>query len=554
MPGVPTKTTSRKRRPPPEPFDLGMGGTTVQRARDQVLLKKGYTFDVAAANRACEFFELQLRHSQGEWAGQLFILQPWQRGIVRRLFGWKRPDGTRRYRKLYCEIPRKNGKSTFAAGLALLLTSADGEGGAKVYGAATDKNQAKLVYDEACNMVNASEALKKRCEVFTTAIMHRKSLSSYRAISSEGKNKDGLNIHGLVIDELHEWDRRSRKFWGKLHTAQGSRRQPLTAIFTTAGDDPTSLWAEERAYARKIDAGTVINDEYLAILYGAKETDDWKDPAVWKRANPNYGVSLNPEYLKSQFKEALDKPSAEADFKRYHLNLLIEKAASWMPMPRWDRCAGTFDLKELLGQRCWGGLDLSRRTDITAWVKIFKRELQYLVVPRFWIPLDGIEERSRRDGVDYGEWVEQGLVTATPGDVIDYSWIRSEIIADSRAYEIVDMGYDPYGATQLCIELKDQHQINCTEVIQRPKGMSEPTKEVLNLVLQERIVHGGNPVLRWMAKNARAVRDSNDNDRLVKDQSAGRIDGIVALIMALSRATLGKDETSVYESGGIRTT
>lgn len=552
------RTAPKRRRAAPKspPTDPGMTGTEVQLARDRELIEQGYWFDVEEADRVCLFFERFLRHSKGEWSGEYFTLQDWQRATVRRFYGWKRPGGTRRYRKLYVEIGRKNGKSTFAAGMALELTFADHEPGANVYGAAADKAQAKIVFREAANMVSASPDLAEMSQTYKSAIVVPETLSSYEPISSEASNKDGLNPHGVIVDELHEWGPGHRELWEKLTTAQGARRQPVTAIFTTAGDDPHSLWAEERDYALRVASGEVIDDEYLPVIFRAMPEDDWHDPETWKKANPGYGITVKPEYLESQHRLALEKPRFVAAFKRYHLNVMSNEAGGGLPMDAWDVCAsvGAADPEDLRGRKCWAAMDLSRRIDMTALVGVFPDEDGVCdVLARLYIPESMIEIKERTDKVPMRLWVEQGLVVATPGNVIDYAYIRADVLRWARQFELQQLAYDKYGSTQLALQLIDDG-INCFEHEQNYLAMSEPSKLLEERLLQGRIRVGKNPVLRWQASNVVFSVDPNENIKPNKRRSTARIDGIVALIMALGCATLGEDGGSVYDSGGIRTT
>lgn len=539
------------KKSPPKPRDPGVLGSKVEQARDRELRKQGYWFDPEAADRVTWFFEHQLAHSKGQWAGKAFELAWWQRRHLRRQFGWMRPDGTRRYRKAYWKLPRKNGKTTLAAGIGLYLMCADGEEGADVYCAANDRDQAKIAFREASAMAKASPMLREMVLVYKSGIVIPGSLDSLTPLSSESGNKDGLNPHGLIIDELHEWE--DRDLWEKLVTAMGARRQPMTTICTTAGWDPNSLWAEIDDYAHGVADGSIVDDEFLPVIYEATPEDDWHSEAVWRRANPNYGVSLQPSFMESQHREAVQKPAFENAFKRYHLNIRTEQANRWMPMDRWDACgAEKFDLADFEGDKCWVAMDLSRRNDITAVVKLFEDNDLLVVFPRFYIPAADIEDREKRDKVPYRQWIRQGFITATPGNVIDYSFIRADLLVDAKRYQVLEVAYDPYGATQLALQLQDDG-LTVFEFQQSIKHMSEPTKGLLLDVLSDKFRHSGNPVLRWMAANACAVADANDNIKLVKNKSAGRIDGIVATIMARARATLGKDPTSVYETRGIVT-
>lgn len=526
-----------------------------QLARDRALLRAGYAFDPIAADHICSFFERFVVHRQGEWTGPV-KLHDWQARFLRRLFGWIRPDGTRRYRKAYLKVGRKNGKSLICSGIGLYLTVFDGENGADVYCAATDETQAEVVFKEAKNMVEQSAALKAGLQVYKSAIVYPKTLSSYKPLSKDSRNKDGLNIHGLICDELHEWT--DRDFFDKLTTAQGARRQPLTVVITTAGDDPASIWGEEDQYAHQVADGERAGepfyaDEYLAAIYEAEKDDDWKKESTWIKANPGIGVAPKWDYLRSEFRLALEQPAKEIKFKRYYLNMLTQKFGRWMPMDKWDKCNGEVDVAAVMGKPCWVGLDLSRRTDITAAVAVFRDGEHYLCIPRFWIPEASIHEKERTDKIPIRTWIAQGFVEATPGDVIDYEWVRRCLVQWAQNFDLREVAYDPAGATQLALQLADEDGITCVEHGQSMTKMSEPTKALEAAVRLRRVKHSGNPVLRWMAGNAVEYRDALDNVKLLKNRSAGRIDGVVALIMAMNRATLGETGPSAYETRGIRT-
>ena len=508
-------------------------------------------FDSTAAGRAVEFFSKCLVHSTGEWAGRPFVLEAWQEQIVRRLFGWKRRDGTRRFRTLYLRVPRKNGKSTLAAGIALYLTTADEEPRADVYGAANDRDQAKLIFAEASRMVKASQALSEICQVFTKSIVVPTTLSAYTTLASDAGTADGLNPHAVLIDEIHEL--KDRPFYEKLTTAGASRRQPLTVITTTAGIGRHTIEHDLHQHALKVLGGLVRDDAFMPVLFEASPEDDWHDPRVWQRVNPNYGVSVKPAYLEQQHRQAELIPGYENAFKRYHLNLDTEQETRWIKVEAWDRCAGPATLEALKGKTACIGLDLSKRTDLSAMVAIVPEGDDFNVLARFFAPEDGVDERARRDDVPYRRWAADGLLTLTPGNVIDYSYIRGAVGEWAKALAVKEVAYDPYGATQLALQLQDDG-IECVEHRQGFISMSEPSKKLEELVLSRRLRHGGNPILRWMIGNVSIEEDAAGNIKPSKRKSTARIDGIVALVMALGRATLGALEPpSVYEQRGIIT-
>ncbi len=509
-----------------------------------------YYFDETAAARVTQFFELFLVHSKGEWAGQPFRLEAWQARIIRQAFGWKRrSDHLRRYRTLYIRVPKKNGKSTLAAGIACYLTFADGEPGAEVYGIANDKMQAKIVFGEAVRMVRACPELRDMCQIYKEAIVVPDTMASYQALSSESGNKDGLNTHGLVVDELHEFT--DRKLWGTLMTAMASRRPPMAVVCTTAGVGRHTLYAEVDGHAQKVADGTVQDDSFLPVLFGAPTDADWHSPRTWRSANPNYGISVKPEFLEEQHRKAVLMPGYENSFKRYHLNIDTEQDVRWLSMDAWDRCGEPIEEAALAGAECYVGLDLSSRKDITASVAVFPRDNgEYWALARFYVPAEALAEREKRDDVPYARWVEQGLMCATPGNVIDYSFIRADLERWAKAHDVREIAYDPWGATQLALQLQDDG-MTCVEHRQGFKSMSEPAKKLEELMLGRKLRHGGNPVLRWMAGNAAVEVDAAENIKPSKKRSTARIDGVVALCMGLGRATLNRQKPSVYDSRGL---
>lgn len=516
------------------------------------LVDRDFYFSEDDADHATAFFEVYLRHSKGQFAGQPFTLEPWQRKIIRDVFGWKRiSNGTRRYRTVYIEVPRKNGKSTLAAGVALYLTTADGEPGAEVYGAALDKEQAMIVFREASNMVKQCPELRELCDVQTRAIIVPETSSVYRVLSADSDNKHGLNTHGIVFDELHAQG--DRDLFDVLQTSTGARRQPLTFIITTAGSDKNSVCWEQHDYAVKVRDGVVDDPTFYACIFAAGEGDDWKDPATWKKANPNYGVSLDPDFLAQQVKEAQEKPAYENTVKRLHLNIWTEQDTRWLPLEVWDDNPADVAIEEQCeGRACYIGLDLSSTRDITAAVRVFPRDDgTFDVLPRFYVPRDTAPVRQRRDRVPYDDWIRAGLIIGTPGNVIDYEFIKADLLEDARRFNLRAIAYDPWSATQIALQLA-QDGAPVVEVRQGFASMGEPTKTLEKLVMARKIRHGNNKVLRWMLANAAIDTDPAGNIKPSKKRAREKIDGVVALIMALARATLPDDGgTSVYDSRGM---
>ena len=411
-----------------------------------------YYFDERAATVAVAFFERLLHHSKGEWAGQLFSLAAWQRVMVRDVFGWKRvSDDTRRYRKVYMEVPRKNGKSTLAAGIALFLLLADDEMGAEVYSAAADKDQAGIVFNEAKAMVEDSPQLADMTHVFKSSIVVEASRSFYRVLSADAFTKHGLNPHGVVIDELHAQP--DRELFDVLWTGQGARRQPLFVMITTAGYDRESICWEQHEYARQVQNGLIVDDEWYVAIYGADETDDWRDPAVWKRANPNYDVTVKPEYLESECNRAVQVPAYQNTFRRLHLDQWTQQSVKWMDLGVWNTCGEPFDAALLAGADCYGGLDLASSSDIAAFVLCFPSEKDepehYSFLSTFWIPKDNMVQRGLKHRVNYEAWVQAGLIKATPGNVIDFDTIVKDIEAVGESHNIKEIAFDRWGAFQV---------------------------------------------------------------------------------------------------------
>lgn len=511
-----------------------------------------FHFDEQAASVAVAFFEKLLRHTKGEWAGQPFRLGAWQRDdIIRPLFGWKRADGTRKYRRAYIEIPRKNGKSTISAGIALALLMIDNEPGVEVYSAAADRQQAAIVFDAASTMVQESPALARFAEPYRREIRVPKLNGVYRVLSADAPTKHGLNAHGVIFDELHAQP--NRELWDVLATSMGARRQPMLVMITTAGYDRESICWEMHDYARQVLAGAVDDPSFFSYIAAADDDDDWTDPAVWAKANPGLGETVKLDYLESECERAKNVPAYQNTFRRLHLNQWTSQESRWLDMMAWDKCS--VDLPELANRPCFGGLDLASTTDIAAFVLCFPPlgdDDLYWLLPFFWVPEENMVERARRDRVPYDAWVRDGLVNATPGNVIDYSYIRATVNQLGQAYQIREIAFDRWGAELLRQQLEEDG----FEMIQFGQGyasMSAPTKEMLRMVLAQGISHGGNPVLRWMADNVVVKQDPAGNVKPDKSKSREKIDGIVAAVMALDRATRNEaDGPSVYEERGIR--
>ncbi len=511
---------------------------------------RGFYYSEVAAQHIVDFFEKFLRHSKGEWAGQPFKLQPWQIFLLAVEFGWLRiADKLRRFRVSWNEFPRKNGKSTLSAGKGLYLLTADAEAGAEVYTAATKRDQAKIIWSEAARMVKSSPYLSKLVTAHHSSLSIAMFSSKFEPLGADSNTMDGLNVHGGLIDEIHA--HRSRGVYDLLETATVARRQPLIDITTTAGSDRHSIAYELHDYAQKILEGILEDDTFFAIVAAADNADDWRLETTWKKANPNIDVSIKSSDLGAKAKRAGDMPGYENTFKRLHLNIWTEQAVRWLNMDKWDACAGEIDINALNGMTCWAGLDLSTTTDISAYILVFNVFGQTVALPYFFVPEENAIERAKTDRVPYDRWIRDGHIIATPGNVIDYEFIRKTINDTAERFDIKEIALDRWNGTQLGVQLKDDGR-NIVPFGQGFASMNHPTKELEALVVSQRLVHYGNPVLRWMASNVAVKTDAAGNLKPVKDQSTGRIDGIVALIMAIgARALAPSDGNFVYNSRGI---
>ncbi len=500
------------------------------------------------ADRAVRLIN-QLTHTKGPFALQSFNLRPWQTKIVRQLFK-VRKDGKRQYRTCLLMLPRKNGKSEIAAALAIYFLLFDGEIGAEVYSAAADKEQASLVFNVAAQMIRNDPELAGQCEIIDSQkrIVHRKSGSFYRAISAEAYSKHGFNASVVIYDELHAAP--DGELWDVLRTSQGARDQPLMLAISTAGFDRHSVLWKIYSHAKKVAENPALDPTFLPILYEAPVDADWTDEKVWKAANPALGDFRSLEEMRALANQAQQMPSDENTFRRLYLNQWTEQAERWISMNVWDGCKGAVDRESLRGRPCFAGLDLASTRDVTAFVLVFPDEDGgYDVLPYFWVPYDTMGERVKRDGAPYDQWYRDGFVKVTDGNVCDYDVIRQQIRELAEEFDIREIAYDRWGATQLVTQMQADGA-NCVPLGQGFASMSAPTKELEKLILSGQIRHGGHPVLRWMVGNVAVEQDPAGNIKPSKKKSTEKIDGVVALVMALDRATREAQLTSVYDADG----
>ena len=445
-------------------------------------------------------------------------------------------------------IPTHN--TTIAAGIALAVLFLDQEYGAEIYSAAADREQASICFSIAQQMVANNPILNKRCKTYRNKLVTPGNGSSYRSISAEAHTKHGFNAHCIIFDELHSQP--NRDLWDVLCTSTGSRSQPILFAITTSGFDKQSICYEIHTYAKRVMSGDVKDDTFLPVIYGADLTDDWKSPEVWAKANPGLGISVREDYIRGKCNSAQEVPSEENTFKRLHLNIWTEQETRWLPMDTWNKCVGKVDLGELERKPCWLGLDLSSTQDLTALVLVFDIEGKIKVLPFFWIPEEGIHRRSRRDKVPYDGWKNQGLLQSNPGGVIDYARIRRKIHELAEIYDIQEIAIDKWGAQNIMTEL-DNDGFVVVPMSPQMSPMSGPTKELERLVLGGKLEHGNNPIMNWCAANISVKTNADGQIKPDRETSVEKIDGIVALILAISRWMVQADPISVYTDRGLRT-
>lgn len=487
------------------------------------------------ADNLCAFIE-RLPHVKGPLAGEPIQLEPWQAFILTTVFGWVKSNATRRFRRSYIEVPRGNAKSTLSSAVALYMLAADREGGAEVYSLATTRDQARIVFGDAQTMARRSPGFRRRFSVEVGAHnMHvLASGSKFEALSAEGSTLDGLNIHFGCVDELHA--HKTRTVYDVVETGTGKRDNSLLWVITTAGSNRAGICYEVRTFVTKLLDGVFEDDSQFGIIYGLDDGDDWTAESALIKANPNWDISVKPEVLLPLQAKAMQLPSAVNNFKTKHLNEWVNADTAWMDMRAWDACAdSTLDIEAFIGQPCWIGLDLASKTDIAALVLVFPHpEIAdaYAVFGKYYLPEDTV---SSAGNSQYEGWMRTGRLTVTPGNVIDFGWIEADLLEMASRFEVQAVAFDPFQATQLSTRMLSEG-LPMIEVRPTVLNFSEPMKTLEALVLQKKLAHDSDPVLTWMASNVVAHLDVKDNIYPRKERAENKIDGIVALIMALSRA------------------
>lgn len=504
-----------------------------------------YYFDKQAANKAISFIETFITHTKGELTGKPFILEDWQKEIVGNIFGWKNKEtDLRKYRTVFIEVPRKNGKTTLCAAIGIYMLFADRERGAEIYAAAGDRNQAGIVFEIAKGMIANNVELSSRGKVFRNSITNESKGNFFQAISSDSKTKHGFNANCIIFDELHTQP--NRDLWDTLTTSTGARREPLTIAITTAGYDRQSICYELYNYAKRVLDKSISDESFYPVIYEAEAEDDITLESTWKKANPNYGISLRKDYMERESKRAIELPSYQNTFKRLMLNIWTESQTKWIGHDEWMECHQEFDYSTLEGKECWGGLDLASTRDLSAFVLVFNVNGKFIVRPYIFIPKENAKKRSDRDGVNYVEWLRDGHVFGTEGDVQDYHFIRAKINELSKKYRIQAICYDRWNASQIVIDLQNDGA-NLDPFGQGFVSMSMPTKALEVEIIAKNIIHDNNPCLNWCLSNITIQEDPAGNIKPNKSKSVDRIDPIVALIMALGGYYSEDDGTSVYD-------
>ena len=512
-------------------------------------------YDKAKADRAVLFIE-NLSHTKGKWEHQPFFLLPWQEQIVRDIFGVVKKDGTRQFKQAYIEIPKQNGMSELAAAIALYMLYADNEPSAEVYGAAADRQQASIVFDVAKRMVEMQDSLRRRSKIKMSSkrLINFDNSGFYQVSSADVVTKHGLNISALVFDELHTQP--NRNLYDVLTKGSGdAREQPLYFYITTAGVNRNSICYELHQKAKAIIDGKKIDHTFYPVIYGLELDDDWHNEENWFKANPSLGQTIKLENIREAYQDALSNLAEENIFRQLRLNTWVSGNTRWMRMEDWDKCAFPVDIDKLKGRECYAGLDLSSSTDITAFVLVFPPEDEddkYQIVPYFWIPEDTIDLRVRRDHVPYDIWKGKGTIMSTEGNVIHYGFIEKFIEELGMKFNIKEIAFDRWGAIQMTQNLESMG-FTVVPFGQGYKDMSGPTKRLMELVLGKEIAHNGNEPLRWMIDNVVVKTDPAGNIKMDKEKSEERIDGAVALVMALDRAIRHEQSKtdSIYDGRGI---
>lgn len=524
----------------------------IRNASDVFAIEEGCYFDPAMGEAVCEFIETFCKQSKGRWAGQNLQLQDWQRDGVMRTYGWRRPSRIRRFRTVYYEIAKKNGKSTLVSALSCCHIVDVEDGAPEIYLSAVDREQAGIVFDECSRMVSSSPELSSRLQVVASKgrIVDPLGHGKIQKNSADAPSKDGVNASVMVFDELHRF--KTRELWDVFQYAGAAREQPLKIVITTAGEEEEGIWHELRTHAEAVNDGTRRDTEFLGIVYRALPEDDIESPATWLKANPSLGVTLTEADFRQDLERAKNSPAEMQNFLRLRLNIVARSEAKFIEPAAWDACGAPFVAPARAA--CWAGLDLSENDDLTALVLlIVLGENLFGVKPYFWLPRDNIAELERRHQQPYRQWAQLGLITLTPGNVVDYKFIRAQVNKIADQYGLRKLSMDPYHAIKLGIELEQEDGLPVDTVRQGFLSLSDPTKQLQRMILGRQLRHGGHAILKWHAGNAVAETDAAGNIKLNKKKSKKKIDGMAALVNAIAGYSGSDDDggPSVYETRGL---
>ena len=512
-------------------------------------------FDERKAQRVVRFIEA-LKHTKGEFHGKPFELLPWQERIIRDVFGTVRDDDPtqRQYTSAYIEIPKKNGKSELGAAIALNMLVNDDEWKAEVYSCASDRQQAAIVFDVAVDMVKQSPALMKRIKIVPSMkrMVYQPTGSIYQVLSSEVATKHGLNVSACIFDELHTQP--TRALYDVMTQGSGdARKQPLWFFLTTAGTDRNSICWEVHQKALDILEGRKDDPRFYPVLFGLPDEADWTDEQNWYRANPSLDYTISIDKVRDAYRKALETPADENMFRQLRLNQWVKQSVRWMPMDKWDDCGGIVNPYEWEGRVCYAGLDLSSTSDLTTLVLVFPPNDEtepYTVLPFFWLPEETLQLRVRRDHVMYDKWEKQGYLMTTEGNVVHYGFIEQFIVDLGHRFNIREIAVDRWNASMMVQALQDDG-FTIVSFGQGFRDMSNPTKDLMRLVLEQSLRHDGHPILRWCMDNVYVLTDPAGNIKPDKEKSTEKIDGVVALVMALDRAQRHLNGGSVYDERGL---
>lgn len=496
---------------------------------------RGLRFSEDHAQHALESF-LFLRHSKGEWAGQQFSPSPWQQFWIAVAFGWLRADGTRRFREVWEEVPRKNGKSTKLAGIGLYLFEFDGEGGAEVYTAATKMEQAKITHAEAVRMVEASPLLRKHIGIRRDELYNPRPgrADKFLPLGRDSKSLDGLNPHGAILDEVHAHP--SSEIYDVIKSGVGARRQPLIWQITTAGFDLAGFGFTQHGYAEKVLEGVFEDDEFLAIIYTVDDPDKWTDPVEWAKANPNLGVSVYVDGLRAACEKAQRQPSEEPNFKTKRLNIWLTGGEKWIPVSSWKACGDAgLKLEDFASEECWIGLDLAEKSDIAALCLAFRRGRRYYLFFRLYL---NEYQAHKPENRHYYAWEQSGHLVVTDGNATDFDVIADDLRRYKEMFQVKEVPYDPKFAAYFAAKLIEDG-LPMVEITQTSSHFTLPIIEVENLVLTGDLTHDGNPAMDWMMSNV-VMRTSKFSGlkHPTKEKPEQKIDGPVAMLMAMGRALM----------------